>query len=247
MTWEEAALGVDVSHWQPEVDWAALRAGGVTFAVLKATQGTALRDTCFIPHLEGARAAGLRVGAYHWCDPIRPAIPQADHFLRTIRGQPLDFLALDVEQHWASWREWEQRHVMRLLSPARISQVAQAIAQRVRAATGLPVLIYTRVSFIAEFARPMLTWLGAWPLWLAQYPYPRGRITCTWEALRAHFLPTTARPVLPPGCATWQMWQFSAGRFILPGVPAPLDLNLFNGTPQAFEAWLAQVRAGGTA
>lgn len=245
MTWEHAALGVDVSHWQPQVDWETLRAGGVSFAVLKATQGTSLRDGCFTSHLEGARAAGLCVGAYHWCDPIRPAIPQADHFLRTLAGRRLDFVALDVEQHWASWREWEQRHVVRLLSPTRISQVAQAVAQRVRAATGLPVLIYTRVSFIAEFARPMLGWLGAWPLWLAQYPYPRGRLTCSWEALREHFLPGAARPVLPPGCATWHLWQFSAGRFILPGVPAPLDLNLYNGTPAEMAAWLAGVQEGG--
>ncbi len=94
MTWEEAALGVDVSHWQPEVDWAALRAGGVTFAVLKATQGTGLRDTCFIPAPGSARAAGLRVGRLSLVRPHPPGHPPG-------RSLPAHRSAAS---RWTSWR-----------------------------------------------------------------------------------------------------------------------------------------------
>jgi lysozyme len=237
MTWEHATLGVDLSHWQPRVDWKALASGGVTFAVLKATQGRSLRDGCFETHYQGARAVDLLVGAYHWLDPNQAAQAQAEAFLAALRGKRLDFLALDVEQYWVSWAEWQAGHITRFVNPQRIAERALAVARRVRFASGLPLLIYTRTSFVLEYARPMLAWLAEWPLWLAQYPYRGGRITCAWEALRAHFLPQARNPILPPGCPTWQIWQFSAGRFTLPGATTPLDLNLFNGDGAALRAW----------
>ena len=49
-------LGVDVSHWQAQVEWPQLYAAGVRFAVVKATQGNYRRDLLLHTHLHGAAA-----------------------------------------------------------------------------------------------------------------------------------------------------------------------------------------------
>ncbi|MCW5953083.1 MAG: lysozyme, partial [Propionibacteriaceae bacterium] len=58
--------GVDVSRYQGEIDWPVLAAQGIEFAFIKATEGSSYVDPRFAANLEGASAAGLRAGAYHF-------------------------------------------------------------------------------------------------------------------------------------------------------------------------------------
>lgn len=88
------AKGIDVSSWQhpagEPIDWHAVRDSGVTFAMLKATQGGFYRNPWFIRDSEDAFAAGLLVGAYHFFDGSVSPAEQAGNFKGTIAGQPLD-------------------------------------------------------------------------------------------------------------------------------------------------------------
>jgi lysozyme len=64
--------GVDVSKYQGNVDWMAVQEGGVQFAYIKATEGGDRIDPKFVQNWQGAKAAGLPHGAYHfvyWCRP----------------------------------------------------------------------------------------------------------------------------------------------------------------------------------
>ncbi len=237
---QSKVLGVDVSHWNKDVDWARLKTAGVVFAVIKASQGAGEQDPAFRRHLAGAQAAGLVTGAYHWCDPTCPDEAQVQNFCRAVEGLSLDFAALDVEQYWQDWAEWQRHKVISRLSPERISQSALAAAEGLRARLNKPVLIYTRSSFIQEYALPMLHWLPDWPTWLAQYPYPKNRVECSWESLKRDHLPRIYGPRIPWGCPTWTLWQFSGDRFILPGVSGTLDLNYFNGSREQLFAWVGR-------
>jgi len=231
------ALGVDVSRWQAMVDWKRLRAAGVSFAIIKASQGTTLVDNLLRVHFNGAKAAGLVTGVYHWIDPTLPARQQVDHFLKACAGLNFDFTALDVEQYWQSWQEWARGSIVTRVPPARISQNAREAAEVLRTATKSPVVIYTRASFVRDYAPPMQTWLPAWPLWLAHYPYPKGQISLSWESLLENHLPQIAAPTLPPNCESWRFWQFSGDRLVLPGVSGALDVNFFNGSEADLRAW----------
>jgi len=233
------SLGIDASRWDLPLDWSQLKTGGVEFTILKASQGCALRDPRFATNLQGAQAAGLICAAYHWCDPTGDDRQQIDNFLTAIEGKPLAFLAVDVEQYWQEWNEWGSRRVTRFIRPERISQSALSIATAIKARCRLPVLIYTRASFVRDYASPMSAWLPQWDLWLAHYPYASGRVTCNWEQLRG-FFPKISGPSMPPGCRSWRFWQFSADKFVLPGAHSPLDLNLFNGSLDDLRTWCRQ-------
>ena len=63
--------GIDVSKFQGDIDWNAVANSGVKFAWIKATEGGD-PDARFQANWEGAKAAGIPHGAYHfiyWCRP----------------------------------------------------------------------------------------------------------------------------------------------------------------------------------
>src|SRR5208337_3723546 len=67
---EYAVHGVDVSKYQGNVDWQAVKEAGVAFAYIKATEGGDGADPKFLRNWAGAKIAGIPRGAYHfvyWC------------------------------------------------------------------------------------------------------------------------------------------------------------------------------------
>lgn len=231
-------LGIDVSKWQPTVDWAMLKQKGIEFAITKATQGNYLVDPKLPSHLDGALKAGMVAGVFHWCDPTIQAESQAFYFLKAVEKLDYHFVALDLEQQWASWQEWRDGNITKLLSPDKISNCARGILNYWEGKIKKPLIVYTRASFITEFAKPVAKWLSKYPLWLAHYPYKKGRVTTDWETFKSSHLPTIAGPYLPPDCNTWKIWQFTGEKFVLPGVSTALDVNYFNGTVDDLERWV---------
>ena len=90
--------GVDVSNHQGAIDWAALKKQGIDFAYLRiglrgyGEAGTLYPDRSFDSYYEGARAAGIDVGAYFFSQAttVREAADEALYALRLLRGRTLD-------------------------------------------------------------------------------------------------------------------------------------------------------------
>ena len=90
--------GIDVSHHQGAIDWRAVAADNVTFAYLKASEGADHSDDRFAENWRAARAAGLRVGAYHYFTLCRSGRKQAENFLAaTPRAADALPAAVDLE------------------------------------------------------------------------------------------------------------------------------------------------------
>ena len=62
-------LGIDVSHYNGEVDWFSVSDSDVKFAFAKATEGTSMVDDRFANNWKGMGDAGLLRGAYHFARP----------------------------------------------------------------------------------------------------------------------------------------------------------------------------------
>ncbi len=76
--------GVDVSHYQGQIDWDVIASQDMTFAFIKATEGSGTTDECFAENWENARAAGMYVGAYHFFSFDSPPDTQADNFCAAV-------------------------------------------------------------------------------------------------------------------------------------------------------------------
>ena len=89
--------GIDVSHWQGTIDWAKVKAGGVTFAILKAGGSDCgrYRDSSFLRNYEQARANGVKVGCYYFngagCTSTEAGVADAQHFLSLIAGMTFEY------------------------------------------------------------------------------------------------------------------------------------------------------------
>ena len=90
--------GVDVSHWQGDMDWFQCQEAGATIAYIKATEGVAWVDQRFVQNWNAVRQTSLKFGAYHYFLNGESGEAQAHHFLHTVGDY--DALlppALDVE------------------------------------------------------------------------------------------------------------------------------------------------------
>ncbi|MBR1712921.1 MAG: glycosyl hydrolase family 25 [Alloprevotella sp.] len=92
--------GIDVSHYQYSIDWAALaRNENISYAYIKATEGNNLRDDYYRRNLEGARRAGISVGSYHFYRPNVDWRQQLELMKAVIKPEEQDLVPLiDIEK-----------------------------------------------------------------------------------------------------------------------------------------------------
>lgn len=156
--------GIDVSHYQGEVDWPAVAAGGVRFAFIKATDGIDDIDPHFARNWAGARAAGMLRSAYHFFRPSLDATRQAEHFLGVVTMDDLALPpALDVE-------------VADGLDPPALQQGIKTWLETVGAVLARAPIVYTDPSF---WRQHVAADFSAYPLWLACYA-DQPQVPATW-------------------------------------------------------------------
>ena len=76
--------GVDVSSYQGKIDWQVLSSQNISFAFIKATEGSTFVDSCFAYNYNEAMKTDLRIGAYHFFSFDSPGETQADNFMATV-------------------------------------------------------------------------------------------------------------------------------------------------------------------
>ena len=91
--------GVDLSHFQGNVDFPKLKSGGQSFVSIKATQGTSYSAASYYTdNITKARGAGLISGGYHFFSGTHDGAEQANYFLKVAEPQKGDLLPmLDLE------------------------------------------------------------------------------------------------------------------------------------------------------
>ncbi len=89
--------GIDVSRWQGSINWTAVKNAGIQFAIIKAGGSDAgfYQDQYFEANYNGAKAAGLHVGAYYFvgpgCTSAADGAADAKRFMAQLAGKQFDF------------------------------------------------------------------------------------------------------------------------------------------------------------
>ena len=107
---EVLAKGIDVSRWNHQIDsasgeylpldWAAIKAQGVDFVILKAGSSKSGIEPTFLMDYEGARAAGLEIGAYFYTysTTVAGITHDAEMLLLWLEGKRFEYpIYLDLE------------------------------------------------------------------------------------------------------------------------------------------------------
>jgi lysozyme len=158
--------GIDVSHWQGDVDWRAVKRSGRHFGFAKATEGRSLVDEKFDQNWKNMKDAGIIRGAYHFAKPTAAAKPQAHHFHKTVNLEPGDLpLVLDLE-------DGEE------IGPKKLEQWVRTFVDEVKSLSGNAPIIYSG-GFWKSHLNHMTDNLGC-PLWLPQYG-PKAENPMAWK------------------------------------------------------------------
>ncbi|MDA8648318.1 GH25 family lysozyme [bacterium] len=98
--------GIDVSHYQGDIDWDRLikkSSVKISFVFCKATEGTSLLDKRWRRNYEELRKRNIPVGAYHYFKPNKDAAEQAHFFLKHYQPNQSDLPpVIDVEEESTS-------------------------------------------------------------------------------------------------------------------------------------------------
>lgn len=101
-----ASLGIDVSDYQGDIDWAAVKASGIDFAMIRAgyrgaTRGKLNEDSKFADNYTGAKDAGVKVGIYFFSQAtsVTEAEEEAGYVLQLLQNKSVDYpVVFDWEQ-----------------------------------------------------------------------------------------------------------------------------------------------------
>lgn len=200
----ELIKGVDISAYQgPSVNFKALVAAGYKFVICRCGVGNGSKDANYEKNIAGAKAAGLKVMAYHFIYPL-PTTPAQP--LRDPKAQAKlhadwsggDILAAcDLEwpepENWAKWG----------CTAKQIIDWTIIYLEEYERLTGIRPIVYTYPYFAKAIGLPA-SFAEKYKLWIASY---------------------TAKPTIPKPWTDWVIWQDSGGKTTnLPG-GGPVDTN----------------------
>ena len=154
--------GIDVSTYQGDINWAQVKADGIDFAIIKATQGRSetgtyrnFTDSQFVRNIVGAHQAGVRCGVYHYltAQTVSEAMEEAELFLSAVAPYR------NIIDLWAVV-DVESRHLPK--DKTLLTQIVNTFCSRMVSA-GYRPMVYTN----PDFLKNRLNDISYWDMWLA--------------------------------------------------------------------------------
>ena len=159
------AMGIDISRHNGDIDWNAVKNAGVNFVILRcgyrgSSSGVLLEDQKFRSNIQGATAAGLKVGIYFFSQAISEveAVEEASLTLDLIRRYGITYpVFMDVED--ANGR------ADRIDAGTR-TKIIRAFCETIRGG-GYTAGVYANKTWLNE--KMNVGQLSGYKIWLAQY------------------------------------------------------------------------------
>jgi lysozyme len=162
--------GIDISHWQGNIDIQKLKDQGNAFLIAKATDGTSYVDPKYSRNKEEAKKAGLIFGSYHWLKISQDIDAQVEHFVKvTGKKQPGELPPVI---------DWEPDKDTKSVGVAQTKARLLEFLQKLEAIHGVAPIIYASPGFLDAYGD--LSAFSRFPLWIAHYGVGHPRIPRAW-------------------------------------------------------------------
>lgn len=161
---ENRAFGIDVSRWQNDIDFEAVKAAGCEFVIMRiAVDGDdeISEDICFAQNYAAAKAAGLKVGVYVYTTmhTEEQAHAMSAWLLSRLEGETLDF---PIVFDWEDFSHFQKYG----MSQHKLHTLLDLFAADLREG-GFETMLYSSKNPLLQF------WTNRekYPIWLAHYVY----------------------------------------------------------------------------
>ncbi len=190
-------MGIDVSKWNGNIDWTAVKNSGVSYVIIRcgyrgSSQGMLVEDPKFQANIKGATDAGLKVGVYFFTQAIDEveAVYEASFVIDKIKKYKISYpVFLDVESSGGRGDNIDKS--MR-------TKVCKAFCETIQGA-GYTAGIYANKTWLEK--RIDADALKGYKIWLAQYAEK------------------------PTYTGHYDLWQYkSTGR--ISGISGDVDMNI---------------------
>ncbi len=204
--------GIDISHYQSNIDWAQVKASGIEFAFIRVggrgygAEGKFYNDVDYNKNMEGATAAGVSKGIYIFSQATTTveAEEEAQFILDRIGSYTVELpLVLDFE--FAS----DSKGTMGRLKNAKLTKddataVCLAFCKKIQDA-GFTPMVYANPDMLNNHLNADVI-SASYPIWLANY--------------------TTSTSY--PGTFTY--WQYASSGTV-PGINGKVDMDFYYAAP----------------
>lgn len=200
-------LGIDVSHYQKNIDWSKVSGSGKKFAILKAMYEAQSHriDETFEANYRGAGQNGMSRGVYIFIASSSIKDPEGDakSLLRILQDRPLEY---------GIWLDYESEALAKL-GKEKISRLTDVYDYYLKSA-GYYVGIYCNKSWYDNLISDELK--CRFDFWIARYPKKDSGVYSPTSKLRPSYKQAVA-------------WQYSS-KGTVPGISTPVDLDVdFDG------------------
>ena len=173
MTYSDPAVktytGIDVSVFQGDIDWDAVKNDGIDFVMLRVgyrgygQKGIMGKDDKFDSNYEGAKKAGLKVGVYFFSQATNEseAREEAAFVLDAVRDCPLDY---PIAYDWEFVDNDEAR--TNGMTSEDITVCAKAFCEAIKSAGKVPVIYFNCETGYFNYDLPQVK---DYDFWLAEY------------------------------------------------------------------------------
>lgn len=159
--YENVSYGIDVSAWQTNVDYEAVKADGCEFVLMRIgyCYDEIQMDDYYLKNIENAGNAGLDIGVYFYttANTEEKAREQARWIVEQLDGRELDYpVAFDWEE-WACFQEYN-------MNIYDLNSIFNAFCDELEQ-NGYSGMLYSSKNFLNNFWENDMNY----PVWLAHY------------------------------------------------------------------------------
>lgn len=201
--------GIDISHYQRDIDWKQLRNATIhdaplSFVFIKATEGTDRFDPDFNYNFATARRNGITRGAYHFFSITSSAKQQAEYFCHMVQLEPGDLPpVLDVETDVDNVADYTRTELRK-----EVKKWLEIVERHY----GVKPILYASHAFKMHYLDGPE--FDSYPYWIAHYYIKNLNYN-----------------------GHWTFWQHTDIGHVA-GIEGNVDIDVFNGTAEAFQALL---------
>lgn len=196
-----AIRGIDVSKFQGNIDWQAVKDSGMEFAMIRIGlrgygSGQLVMDERFYENIKNAQAAGLQTGVYFFSAAVstEEAVEEAEFVIKALEGYELSMpVVFDTEPIYSEAARTDD------LTPAQLTEITIAFCEKIRQ-SGYTPMIYANAKRLTTVLN--LEKLSGYEVWYADYQ---------------------EKPIYP---YRYKMWQYTE-KGSVPGIQGTVDINLY--------------------